>query len=69
MTIQGFESLENVLGALSGLEHEKPRNKEHAEAIAASKKLFEAERDRMLEDERQRIERANQARLASLGLA
>ncbi len=68
MPIAGFESLENVLGVLSGLEHERPRSEAHAEAIAASKKIFEAERARMLKEERERIERENEARLARLGL-
>jgi hypothetical protein len=54
MPIAGFETLENVLGALSGLEHEKPRNEEHAAAIAESKARFEKERDRMLKEERER---------------
>ena len=65
LVIAGFESLENVLGVLSGLEHEKPRSEAHAEAIAAQKKLFEAERDRMLALEAERIEREHQARLAA----
>jgi hypothetical protein len=69
MTIAGFETLENVLGALSGLEREMPRSEAHAAAIDAQKKVFEAERDRMLKEERERIERENQARLTSLGLA
>jgi hypothetical protein len=66
--IQGFETLENVLGALSGLEHETPRSEARAEAIAAQKKLFEAERDLLLKEERERIERENKARLEAAGL-
>jgi hypothetical protein len=68
MPIAGFESLEHVLGVLSGLEHERPRSEAHAEAIAAQRKMFEAERDRRLQEERERIERENKARLVRLGL-
>jgi hypothetical protein len=38
MTISGHESLDHVLGVLAGLEHERPRNEAHAEAIAAQRK-------------------------------
>jgi hypothetical protein len=68
MPIAGHETLNHVLGVLAGLEHEVPRNEAHAAEIAAQKTLFEAERDRMLKEERERIERANEARLKSLGL-
>lgn len=68
MTISGHESLDHVLGVLAGLEHERPRNEAHAEAIAAQRKIFEAERDRMLKAERERIERENEARLRAAGI-
>jgi hypothetical protein len=68
MPIAGHETLQQVLGVLSGLEHERPRSEAHAEAIAAQKKIFEAERDRLLKEERERIERENEAQLVSLGL-
>jgi hypothetical protein len=55
-----------VLGVLAGLEHEVPKNERHAAQIKASNALFEAERDRMLKEERERIERENQARLGGV---
>jgi hypothetical protein len=69
VTIQGFETLEQVLGVLSGLAHEMPKNEIHAAEIEKQRKLFEKERDRLLKEERERIERENRARLSRLGLA
>jgi hypothetical protein len=67
--ISGFETLPQVLGVLAGLEHEVPKNERHAAQIKASNALFEAERDRMLKEERERIERENEARLRAAGIA
>jgi hypothetical protein len=69
MPISGFETLEQVLGVLSGLEHERPKNEAHAAAIAESKKLFEAERDRLLNEARERIKREGEARLRAAGFS
>jgi proteasome lid subunit RPN8/RPN11 len=53
--ISGFETLPQVLGVLVGLEREVPKNDQHAAQINASRELFEAERDRMLKEGRERI--------------
>ena len=63
MPISGFETLEQILGVLAGLQSERPRNEHHARAIAEQRKVFEVERDRFLAEETERIDREHKARL------
>ena len=65
--IAGFEHRWQIEAQLRAFEHERngAQNERHLDAIAAQKKLFEAERDRMLALEAERIEREHQARLAA----
>jgi hypothetical protein len=66
--IAGYESLEHVLAYLGGLEHERPRNETHAAEIKKQRKIFEAERDRLLAIETERLEAEHKARLEAAGI-
>ena len=63
MTIQGFETREQVLATLAALRMERPRSEAHAASIAASIAVFQKEADRFEREETARIKAENKARL------
>ena len=61
--ISGHETREHVLAMLAALDAEVPRSEAHAEAIAAQRKLFQAEAERFEAEELERFERQHKAML------
>lgn len=63
--ITGYETREHVLAQLAALDAEVPKSEAHAEAIAASREVFQAEADRFAAEDLERFEREHETRLTA----